>query len=184
MEIKIESKHILTTVNIIAWVIFIGLCIESGGIIFNAFYTLFINPVGAKNFWMKADLSAVFNLDKGYFIVVIVLMSIVSVLKALMFYMIIKLFHNPNFQFTQPFNRTLDKFISNLAYLSFGIGLFSIWGNRYCDWLSLKEIYMPSMQSLRMAGGDVWLFMCAILFVIALIVKRGVEIQTENELTV
>lgn len=184
MEIKIESKHILTTVNIIAWVIFIGLCIESGGIIFNAFYTLFINPVGAKNFWMKADLSAVFNFDKGYFIVVIVLMSIVSVLKALMFYLIIKIFHNPNFQFTQPFNRTLDKFISNLAYLSFGIGLFSIWGNRYCDWLAWKAISVPSLQSLRMAGGDVWLFMCAILFVIAFIVKRGVEIQTENELTV
>ncbi|BDQ11929.1 hypothetical protein [Sediminibacterium sp. TEGAF015] len=184
MEIKIGSQDVLKTINIIAWIIFIGLCIESGGIIFNAFYTVFINPIGAKNFWMKADLSDVYALDKGYFIVVIVLMSIVSLLKALMFYLIIKLFHNPDFHFTQPFNRILDKFISYLAYLSFGIGLFSIWGIRYCDWLTLKEISVPSSQSLRMAGGDVWLFMCAILFVIAFIVKRGVEIQTENELTV
>lgn len=184
MEIKIGSQDILKTVNIIAWIIFIGLCIEAGGIVFNAFYTLLINPIGAKNFWMKADLSGVYSFDKGYFLVVISLMSIVSILKALMFYLIIKLFHNPDFQFTQPFNRTLDKFISNLAYLSFGIGLFSIWGNRYCEWLTLKEIAVPSLQSLRMAGGDVWLFMCAILFVIAFIVKRGVEIQTENELTV
>lgn len=184
MEIKIGSQDVLKTINIIAWIVFIGLCIESGGIIFNAFYTLFFNPIGAKNFWMKADLSAVYNFDKSYFLVVIVLMSIVSLLKALMFYLIIKLFHSPTFQFSQPFNKTLDRFIANLAYLSFGIGLFSIWGNRYCDWLSLKEIFIPSIQSLRLGGGDVWLFMCAILFVIAFIVKRGVEMQTENELTV
>lgn len=40
------------------------------------------------------------------------------------------------------------------------------------------------MQSLSMTGGEVWLFMYVILFVIAYIVKRGVEIQTENDLTV
>lgn len=184
MEIKISSQNVLKTVNIIAWIIFIGLCVEAGGILFNSIYAILINPIAAKSFWMKADLSGLYNYDKGYFISVIVLMCIVAILKALMFYLIIALFHHRSFQFTQPFNTVLEKFISNLAYLSFGIGLFSIWGNRYCDWLSFNGVALPSIQSLRMAGGDVWLFMCAILFVIAYIVKRGVEIQTENDLTV
>jgi hypothetical protein len=35
-----------------------------------------------------------------------------------------------------------------------------------------------------MAGADVWLFMGVTLFVIAQIFRRGIEIQTENELTV
>ena len=184
MEISISSQNVLRVINIIAWVIFVGLCIEAGGILFNSIYAIFINPIASKSFWMKADLSALYNYDKGFFMVVVSLMSIVAVLKAIMFYLIITLFNHRTFQFTQPFNAILEKFISNLAYLSFGIGLFSIWGNRYCDWLNFNGVELPPMQSLRMAGGDVWLFMCAILFVIAYIVKRGVEIQTENDLTV
>lgn len=184
MEIKISSKTVLDLVKIIAWIIFIGLCIEAGGIIFNSIFALFINPIAAERFWMGADLSSVYSYDKGFFIVVVSLMSIVAVLKGIMFYLIIALFHHRTFQFSQPFNTILEKFISNLAFLSLGIGLFSIWGNRYCDWLSLKGIEVPPLNSLRMGGGDVWFFMCAILFVIAYIVKRGVEIQTENDLTV
>jgi len=43
---------------------------------------------------------------------------------------------------------------------------------------------MPDTQHLRLGGADVWLFMGGILFFIAQIFKRGIEIQTENELTV
>jgi len=43
---------------------------------------------------------------------------------------------------------------------------------------------MPDVQYLRLGGADVWLFMGVTLFVIAQIFKRGIEIQTENELTV
>lgn len=184
MEIKISSKMVLNLVKIIAWIIFISLCIEAGGIIFNSIFALFINPIAAQRFWMGANLFSVYNYDKGFFMVVVSLMSIVAVLKAVMFYLIIALFHHRSFNFSQPFNTILEKFIYHLSYLSFGIGLFSIWGDRYCEWLSLKGIDVPQLNSLRMAGGDVWFFMCAILFVIAYIVKRGVEIQTENDLTV
>ena len=43
---------------------------------------------------------------------------------------------------------------------------------------------MPDTQLLHLGGADVWLFMAVILFIIAQIFKRGIEIQTENELTV
>jgi len=45
-------------------------------------------------------------------------------------------------------------------------------------------VKMPDTQHLRLGGADVWLFMSVTLFVIAQIFKRGIEIQTENELTV
>jgi hypothetical protein len=37
---------------------------------------------------------------------------------------------------------------------------------------------------LHLGGADVWLFMGVILYIIAQIFKRGIEIQAENELTV
>jgi hypothetical protein len=43
---------------------------------------------------------------------------------------------------------------------------------------------MPDTQRLRLGGSDVWIFMSVILFVIAQIFRRGIEIQSENELTV
>lgn len=43
---------------------------------------------------------------------------------------------------------------------------------------------MPDVQYLGLGGADVWLFMGVSLFVIAQIFKRGIEIQSENELTV
>ncbi|MBT9483640.1 DUF2975 domain-containing protein [Sediminibacterium sp.] len=184
MEIKIGSKEMLTFLHIMAWVIFIGICIEAGGLIFNTFFALVINPISAKNFWMQIDLSNLINYDKGYFLVVTAIMSIVALMKALMFYLIVKLFYNKVFDFNRPFNSTLNQLISNLAYLSFGIGLFSIWGLKYSAWLRLKGIIIPSVDDLHMGGADVWLFMSVILFVIAQIFKRGIEIQIENDLTV
>ncbi|WP_439506055.1 hypothetical protein [Sediminibacterium sp.] len=184
MEIKIGSKEMLTILHIFAWIIFIGVCIEAGGIIFNTFFAMVINPIGAKNFWMKIDLSNLMSYDKGYFLVITSIMSIVAVMKALMFYLIVKLFHKKAFDFTHPFNSILKQFISNLAYLTFGIGLFSIWGLKYAAWLRLSNIYIPSLEDLRLGGADVWLFMSVILFVIAQIVKRGIDIQTENDLTI
>ena len=47
-----------------------------------------------------------------------------------------------------------------------------------------QGVEMPDVQHLRIGGSDVWLFMGVILFVIAQIFKRGIEIQTENELTI
>jgi hypothetical protein len=43
---------------------------------------------------------------------------------------------------------------------------------------------MPDIENMRLGGADVWLFMGVTLFVIAQIFKRGIEIQTENDLTI
>ena len=43
---------------------------------------------------------------------------------------------------------------------------------------------MADLDALNLAGADVWLFMAVILFVIAQIVKRGIELQAENDLTI
>ena len=57
MEIKITTQQILKVLQILSWIIFIGLCIEAGGITVNTFITLFINPAGVENFWEGNELS-------------------------------------------------------------------------------------------------------------------------------
>ena len=184
MEIKISTRQVLKILYILSWIIFIGVCIEAGGFIFNAFFALVINPVGARNFWEGMDLSSLYKHDRGYFFVETLLMSIVAVMRAWMFYLIVKILHDKKLDMSQPFNREVGRFIFNVSYLAFGIGLFSWWGVKYAEWFVKQGVEMPDIQYLRLGGADVWLFMSVTLFVVAQIFKRGIEIQTENELTV
>ena len=46
----ITTKQILKVLLVLSWIIFIGICIEAGGCIFSACYTLLINPINAASF--------------------------------------------------------------------------------------------------------------------------------------
>ena len=181
---KLSTKLILKILHVIAWIIFIGVCIEAGGSIFSAIYTLVINPINAATFWEGNDLSGLYKYDPGHFFAETLLISIAAVLKACMFYLVINLLHNKKVNKSQPFNNKVRLFIIKVSYLAFGIGLFTWWGVEYTEWLVMQGVKMPDTQHLRLGGADVWLFMSVTLFVIAQIFKRGIEIQSENELTV
>ena len=180
MEIKISTQQMLKILYVISFIIFIGVCVEAGSFIFNAFFTLVINPKNAGYF----GLTSLYEYDHGYFLVELLLMSIVAVMRAFLFYLIVKILHDKKLNMSQPFNKEIGRFIFHLAYLAFGIGLFSNWGVNYTDWFIGQGVKMPDIQHLRLGGADVWLFMGVTLFVIAHIFKRGIEIQSENELTI
>jgi len=181
---KSRTKQILKVLYVLSWIIFIGVCIEAGGSIFSAFYTLVINPANARTFWEGNDLSGLYQYDPGHFFAETLLISIASVMKACIFYLIIKILHDKKLSMSQPFSEEVRLFIIKVSYLAFGIGLFTGFGVKYTEWLVKQGVHMPDTQHLRLGGADVWLFMAVTLFVIAQIFKRGIEIQTENELTV
>ncbi|MFZ4456287.1 MAG: DUF2975 domain-containing protein [Bacteroidales bacterium] len=184
MEIKITPKQILKVLHVVSWIIFIGLCIEAGGILTNVFFTLVINANAASNFWGEINLLSLVSYDKGHFMTITFLMSIVAILKVILFYLIVKILHDKKIDFSQPFNNDVTRFIANISYIAVGIGLFSQWGAKYTDWLVTKGVTMPNLQNLHFEGADVWMFMGIVLLVIVQIFKRGVEIQSENELTI
>jgi hypothetical protein len=181
---EISTKQILKILYVLSWIIFVGVCFEAGGFIFNTFFTLVINPVDAKHYWPGIDFSGLYNYDHVYFFAETLLMIIVAVMRACIFYLIIKILHDKKLNMSQPFSREVGHFIFKISYLALSIGLFSWWGVKYTEWFVKQGVKMPDIEYLRLGGADVWLFMGVILFVIAQIFKRGIEIQTENELTV
>lgn len=180
MEIRITTKTILQVLHIVSWIIFIGLCIEAGTYLFNVIFTMTINPVAANYF----KLHELYQHDSGYFLTQVSLGFIVAVMKALLFYKIVKMLYDKKISLEKPFNEALFKFIANLAYVSIFIGVFCVWGTNYTQWLKEKGINMPDIHVLNLDGGDVWLLMGVALLVIAQIFKKGIEIQNENELTI
>ncbi len=181
---KIGTEQMLKILYVLSWIIFVGVCIEAGGFIFNAFFMMVFNPVDAKHLWQEVDLSALYQYDHGQFFAETCLMSIVAVMRAILLYLIVKILHDKKLNMDKPFSAELGNFISKISWVAVAIGLFSGWGVKYTAWLVKQGVKMPDIEYLRLGGADVWLFMGIVLFVIAQIFKRGIEIQTENELTV
>jgi len=180
---KISTRQMLKILYVLSWIIFVGVCIEAGGFIVNAVFAL-ANPAVVKYLWHEVDLSDLFKYDHGYFFVLTLIMSIVAVMRAVLFYLIIKILHDKRLNMAQPFSKEAGRFIFIISYVVLLIGVFSWWGAKYAEWFVKQGVKMPDIQYLRLGGADVWLFMSVTLFVIAQIFKRGIEIQTENELTV
>lgn len=171
MEIIIGTNQILKVLQILSRVIFIGLCIEAGGIILNTIVSLFINPIDYK-------------LDYGYFSVITLIMIIAAVSKSLMPYRIIKQFTDKKLKMSRPFSPELRHFIIDRSYLLLLFGSFSYFGFKYSIWWTELDLETVELQALQIGGTPVWPFLTVILFLIAQIVKKGMEIQAGNDLTI
>lgn len=183
MEIKITIRQTLNILLVLSWIIFIGLCIEAGGFIVNAIFAI-ANPSVITRLYRQIDLSDLFKYDHGQFFVLTLIMGIAAVMKACLFFLIIKILHDKDLDMSQPFSKKVRRFIFSLSYVTLLIGLFSAYGIKYTGWLVKQGVSMPDTQYLRLGGADVWLFMAVVLFIIAQIFKKGVEMQSESELTI
>lgn len=183
-----STKHayFLKGLQVLAWIIFIGLCIEAGGIIVNTIISLFFHPEAASRFWGRLNLYDLYLFDQSHFVTLAVLLSIVAVGKSILFYLIVDLFHQKKIDFAFPFNELLGRYLFNLSYLAFGIGLFTFWGSQFTKNVVLESnnTLAASLQNVNLQGADVWIFMGVILILFALIFKKGIEIQSDNELTI
>ena len=176
-----KTTQILKILNVLAWMIFVLLSIQAGAFLFNVFFSLVINPVGAKYFQRDIDLSNLYAFSTLSFFAETLMMVLVAAIKAYLFYLIVLIFKTLNM--IKPFSVDVERFIFKMSYVALVIGALSLFGIRYSEGLIERGVKLPEMYK-YFGGGDVFLMMAAILFVIAQIFKRGIEIQSENDLTV
>lgn len=180
-KMETRTKQILKILNIAVWIIFIGLCIKTGSLFISFVLSLFNNPVAAENLHQGLDLSQLLKTDKLYYIFLMSLILFISALKAYLFYVIIKITTKINF--VHPFSTDIAKMIMRIGYVAFEIGILIFITQNYCNLLITKGLNLSNIFE-YVSGGAEFLFMAGIVFVIAQIFKRGIEIQNENELTI
>jgi hypothetical protein len=172
-----KTNQILQILKVASWIMFIGLCIKTGAMIISFFVSLFVNPEGAKDLYMGMNLSEILAFDLWHYIVLGSLIIILSGLKAYLFFKVVKIISKINI--INPFSQEIARLISDLSVIALQIGITAFISNSYAKWLMKKEIHFAYD-----GGGIEFLFLAGILFVIAVIFKRGIEIQNENELTI
>jgi hypothetical protein len=164
----------------VAWIIFVGLCIETGALVVNFVYSLF-NPLVLKNLYNKLDLSAMYEQSQFVFFLTYGFILSISFLKAFLFYEVIKLIGKLDLQ--MPFSVFVSNQISRIRTVTFTIGLLSIIATKVVHNFSEKGFEVNQLNE-YWTDGKAFILMSAVLIIIATIFKRGIELQSENDLTV
>ncbi len=174
------NNLVFKAVEIIAWVIFIGLCIETGALLVNFIVSLY-KPEIIHNLYQKLDLSEMYNRSKWTFYGMYTFILTISISKAYLFYLVIKLLIK--LDLSNPFNSFVSNQITKISYFTFEIGILSYIAQESTKNL-LYHSYNISTLNKYWSDGQAFIMMSAVIYVIAIIFRKGVEIQNENDLTV
>lgn len=175
-----RNDYIFTGLKIIAWVIFVGLCIEAGGLIVNFIFSLY-KPESIPYLYQKLDLSEMYDRSKWVFFGMYSYILVISVLKAILFYVVIRLMSKLNL--AAPFNQFVSSQITLISYYTFSIGLFSYAARQTAKNLQHHGFEIDALDQFW-EDSQAFILMAAVIYIIATIFTRGVEIQNENDLTV
>lgn len=172
-----KTSFIFSTLNIIFWIIFIGLCIKTGTILYSFFVSLAINSIAAQNLYMGLNLSEIYNFGIAHYIIIVSLLILLTGLKAYIGYWVVKIFIEMKLE--NPFSEGINRIITNISRIALLAGILAIVAHIYSKWLLDNNLSVP----INWAYAEV-LFFAVIIYLIAQVFKKGIELQSENELTV
>ena len=165
---------------IVAWLIFVGLSIEAGGLLTNFFFSLY-KPEFIQNLYQKLDLTEMYKASRLAFFGIYSFILIVSILKACLFYIVIRLMHKMDL--SKPFSTFVARQFSQISYYTLTIGLLSYIASQLAKNLMHYGFVTDNLNQFW-ADSQAFVIMGAVIYIIATIFKKGVEIQNENDLTV
>lgn len=173
---KTKTTQILAVLQIIAWVAFIGFAVEAG-IILVSFGVSSVNPEGAKNLYKGLDLYNLRQFNYWYYTLTVSFMVTLSIMKSFVWYLAMTTLKKINLM--NPFKMEVAQTLERISYVLFGTWIVGTVSSANTSWLMkiTGELY-GSWDS-----GE-FVFMAGLVFIISQVFKRGVEIQSENELTI
>lgn len=180
MKLRKNAPAIIIFLFVISWILFVGLSIEAGTLLYNGIATQFFDKSNAD----FNQLDSLYQASELHYPVFMLGLVLIAVSKAYLFYRLIKISFNREFDPERPFIREAKHLLTTIAYQAVEIGFGCLLWQWYASWLSSRGISMPSPAHLDIDGADVWLFMGLILYVMGYFFKKGVEMQEENTLTV
>lgn len=175
-----RNNIVFTAMHIVVWIIFVGLCIEAGALLVNFAFSLF-KPEVVKNLYEKLDLSEMYEYSQLMYFGMYSFLLVISILKAYLFYMVIRLLLK--LDLLKPFNSYVATQVTQISYFTLSIGLISYIAREVTRNLQHHGVGIDKLSG-YWADGQAWILMAAVVYIIAIIIARGVEIQNENDLTV
>lgn len=181
MKAKVRTKNIVFKgLKIVSWIIFVGLCIDAGGLIVNFIISLF-KPEFVQNLYQKLDLHEMYESSKLAFFGMYGFILTIAILKAVLFYIVIILV--TKIDISEPFNNFVSRQIYKISYYTLSIGLLSFIARKLTKNLQHNGFVIDNLSQFW-ADSQAFILMSAVIYIIAIIFSKGVEYQEELEETV
>ena len=174
------NNFVFKALLVVAWIIFVGLSIEAGGLLVNFIFSIY-KPEFIPNLYQKLDLTEIYNQSQLSFYMIYSFILVIAVLKAYLFYIVVMLMHK--FDLAKPFNSFVSEQIAKISYYTFSIGLLSYLARETVKNIQ-QEVLVNHNLNPFFADSQAFILMSAVIYIIAIIFKRGIEIQNENDLTI
>lgn len=174
------NNFVFWSLYAVAWLIFVGLSIEGGGLIINFIYSLY-KPEVVQNLYQKLDMMPIFNESKWAFFGLYGFVLTIALLKVTLFYILIVLMHKMDLK--KPFSPFVSKQISRVSYFTLSIGILGYIAGKITKSLNHYGFATNHLDQFW-TDSQAFILMGAVVYIIATIFRRGVEIQNENDLTV
>lgn len=173
---KTKTENILAVMNVLAWITFIGLLIEAGAILVS--YGISIsNPAGNTNLYERLNLSSLRQFNFWHYTQTVSFIVAIAILEAYTAYLVIKVLSKIKLE--NPFTMEVSEILERISYIILGTWITAMLYNAHSDWLGKK---VAGMHEYHVSGE--FIFLAGVVFIISQIFKKGVEIQSEQELTV
>lgn len=174
------TNFIFKGLQIASWVIFIALSIEAGGLIINFVLSVF-KPELVGSLYQELDLSVMYQQSKWAFFGMYAFVLCVAILKAHLFFIVVNLIQK--IDLSRPFSSFVSNQITRISYYTLSIGIVSHIARQVSRSLG-ESGYGIDKLSQFWVDSQAFILMAAVIYLIAFIFKKGLEIQIENDLTV
>ncbi len=170
-----KSKNILKIMYVFAWLACIGLCIQTGAIIFSYLVSL-NNPEASKNLFGGLNLSEYYNYNITQYSVIVFYKVLLYAVEAYIAFILIKLLKDLDIK--NPFNQFVSDLMKNTSISIFVLWIIAMIHNTHIQFIGKKQGF-----EMELFSSD-FVFLAAVIFIFTKIVQRGIELQTENDLTI
>jgi len=173
---KTRTEQILIVMYILAWVAFIGYNIQAG--VFLITYGVgLVNPGAATDLYQGLNLYELMQYNFWHYTLSVSFLAAIPMMKAYVSFLAIKALSVVNL--VNPFTTAVAERLEKISYVMLGTWVVAMLSNAHTSWLLKKT---GELQGDWISGDSI--FAAGIVFIMAQVFKRGVEIQSENDLTV
>ena len=171
-----KTQHILQAMQILSWVAFIGFLIETGAILFSYIVSL-VNPEVAGKLYKLTDLSHLRGLNLSYYTIAVSFMVALGAMKAYIAYLLIRVLTKVNL--ADPFKMKVALLLEKISHILLGAFVVALLNS-----LNVAQTVKDTgVQLEEWPTGEI-IFIAGIVYIFSQVFKRGVEIQSEHDLTV
>ena len=170
-----KTEKLLKIMYILSWIAFIGLLIKAGVIIFS--YIVSINNVEAsKNLFEGLNLFNYRTHSFYQYSLIVGYKVIIFLIEAYIAYLITELLSKLNLE--KPFNPNVQVFMQKIGYNILYLWIIAMIHNTHVQFIAKRYNFPMDLFS------SDFIFLAGIIFIFSQIVKRGIELQSENDLTI